>query len=215
MKINNNPTRYFEEEMQWRQEQKNRDYGMEILKIMTIREAREMLTPLMENRIVSQQVFDKQLRQIGRLTNKYYAPDTFEHDFLTNCIWVMTWAKQDIENKSQLDRLERYWIYNESRKATPDRLNDYPLENFNTLIREAKEVPIENLYTARFKRSGGRTLTALCPFHPEKTPSFTVFTDSNTFYCFGCNEGGDSITFYQKFCGMNFVEAVKRLTGKN
>ena len=57
----------------------------------------------------------------------------------------------------------------------------------------------------------GRTLVGLCPFHSEKTPSFTVYPDSQSFYCFGCQKGGSVITFVQEIERLDFVEAVKLL----
>ncbi|MCL2508065.1 MAG: DNA primase [Oscillospiraceae bacterium] len=57
----------------------------------------------------------------------------------------------------------------------------------------------------------GKTLTGLCPFHSEKTPSFTVYPDSNSFYCFGCGAGGDVITFVRRVENLDYVEAVKSL----
>ena len=47
------------------------------------------------------------------------------------------------------------------------------------------------------KRSG-RTYKCLCPFHSERTPSMVVYPESNSFYCFGCGAGGDTITFIMK-----------------
>ena len=44
----------------------------------------------------------------------------------------------------------------------------------------------------------GATLVGLCPFHNEKTPSFTVYPATQSFYCFGCGAGGDAITFLKK-----------------
>jgi len=44
----------------------------------------------------------------------------------------------------------------------------------------------------------GRNLVGLCPFHGEKTPSFTVYTETESFYCFGCGAGGDVISFIMK-----------------
>ena len=44
----------------------------------------------------------------------------------------------------------------------------------------------------------GRNLTGLCPFHSEKTPSFTVYPESQSFYCFGCGAGGDAISFVRR-----------------
>ena len=50
-----------------------------------------------------------------------------------------------------------------------------------------------------------------CPFHNEKTASFTVYPKSNTYYCFGCAESGDIIKFVQRYFNVDFKEAIKRL----
>ena len=55
----------------------------------------------------------------------------------------------------------------------------------------------------------GKTLVGLCPFHNEKTPSFTVYPDSVSFYCFGCGADGDAITFIRRIENLDYVEAVK------
>lgn len=60
-------------------------------------------------------------------------------------------------------------------------------------------------------RRRGRVLTGLCPFHNEKTPSFTVYPETQSFYCFGCGAGGEIITFTRKFYNLDFIEAVKLL----
>jgi DNA primase len=60
------------------------------------------------------------------------------------------------------------------------------------------------------KRSGAR-FTGLCPFHGEKTPSFSVNAQLGFYYCFGCQESGDAITFVRKIDGLDFAEAVERL----
>ena len=60
------------------------------------------------------------------------------------------------------------------------------------------------------KRSGAR-FTGLCPFHGEKTPSFSVNPQLGFYYCFGCQESGDAITFVRKVDGLDFAEAVERL----
>ncbi len=57
----------------------------------------------------------------------------------------------------------------------------------------------------------GRNFTALCPFHPEKTPSFVVSPEKQIFKCFGCGVGGNAITFVEKYEGLSFYEAVKRV----
>jgi len=62
------------------------------------------------------------------------------------------------------------------------------------------------------KRSGAN-YKACCPFHGEKTPSFTVSASKQFYYCFGCCATGSAITFLMEHCGLNFVEAVKELAG--
>ncbi len=57
----------------------------------------------------------------------------------------------------------------------------------------------------------GRNYVGLCPFHGEKTPSFTVSADKQIFYCFGCGTGGDVYSYIMKQRGSNFMEALKML----
>lgn len=57
----------------------------------------------------------------------------------------------------------------------------------------------------------GRNMVGLCPFHGEKTPSFNIYTENGSFYCFGCGVGGDVITFIMKIEHLDYVDAVKFL----
>ena len=57
----------------------------------------------------------------------------------------------------------------------------------------------------------GRNLKGLCPFHSEKTPSFTVYPENQSFYCFGCGAGGDVVTFIRKIENLEYVEALRFL----
>ena len=63
-------------------------------------------------------------------------------------------------------------------------------------------------------RHRGRTHTGLCPFHSEKTPSFVVYPETQSFYCFGCGAGGDVITFIRNINNLGYVEAVKFLAAR-
>lgn len=63
-------------------------------------------------------------------------------------------------------------------------------------------------------KKSGKNYTGLCPFHKEKTPSFTVDTSKQLFHCFGCGEGGDVISFIIKKENMEFLEAVEFLAKK-
>lgn len=63
-------------------------------------------------------------------------------------------------------------------------------------------------------RRNGKICRGLCPFHGEKTPSFTVYPDTQSFYCFGCGEGGDVIHFICSIENLDYIEAVKFLADK-
>jgi len=67
--------------------------------------------------------------------------------------------------------------------------------------------------TVRLRKSGG-SYTGLCPFHQERTPSFTVSPARGTFKCFGCGEGGDAITFVMKRDNVDFVDAIELLASR-
>lgn len=60
----------------------------------------------------------------------------------------------------------------------------------------------------------GRNFVGLCPFHREKTPSFTVNPEKQIFYCFGCGEGGNAISFLMKINNMSFPESIRHLAGR-
>src|SRR5579875_2057712 len=66
----------------------------------------------------------------------------------------------------------------------------------------------------QLRRGGGGSLMALCPFHEEKTPSFSVTPSRGLWYCFSCHEGGDVITFVRRIDGLSFAEAVERLAAR-
>ncbi|HJB26013.1 MAG TPA: DNA primase [Firmicutes bacterium] len=63
-------------------------------------------------------------------------------------------------------------------------------------------------------KRAGRNLKGLCPFHSEKTPSFTVYPENGSYYCFGCGSGGDVITFIRNIENLDYVEAVRFLAAK-
>lgn len=66
----------------------------------------------------------------------------------------------------------------------------------------------------KLKKSGAQNYTGLCPFHGEKTPSFSVHTTRQYYYCFGCHEKGDVFTFIQKIENITFPEAVRLIAQK-
>lgn len=62
-------------------------------------------------------------------------------------------------------------------------------------------------------RGEGRRLVALCPFHEDRSPSFSVYPDTQSFHCFGCGASGDVIDFARRIEGVSFREAIARLDG--
>ena len=64
-------------------------------------------------------------------------------------------------------------------------------------------------------KRAGRNLKGLCPFHNEKTPSFTVYPENGSFYCFGCGAGGDIFTFTRLIENLDYIEAVRLLAERS
>ncbi|HCT76391.1 MAG TPA: DNA primase [Micromonosporaceae bacterium] len=79
------------------------------------------------------------------------------------------------------------------------------------LVRERSSIVDVASEQVTLKSAGGGNLKGLCPFHDEKTPSFTVAQARNVYFCHGCGEGGDVINFVQKIDHLTFIEAVERL----
>ncbi|MFK0018380.1 DNA primase [Streptomyces sp. NPDC090798] len=90
------------------------------------------------------------------------------------------------------------------------RINDEDVK----AVRDA--VPIDAVVSEylQLRNAGGGNLKGLCPFHDEKSPSFQVSPSKGLFHCFGCQEGGDTITFVMKVDHLTFSEAVERLAGQ-
>lgn len=87
-----------------------------------------------------------------------------------------------------------------------DRERDKVLSAINLVDLVAEDTPC--------KKTQGDHAWFRCPFHQEKTPSFTVRISRQTYHCFGCGKSGDAITYYRDSKGMSFMEAVKALAEK-
>ena len=77
------------------------------------------------------------------------------------------------------------------------------------VLSAASIVDVVSGYTSLRKR--GVTYSGLCPFHQEKTPSFTVSAEKGLYYCFGCGEGGDVVRFVERIENLSFSEAIEQL----
>ena len=90
------------------------------------------------------------------------------------------------------------------------RINDEDI----ALVRERARIDEVVGSYVTLRNAGGGSLKGLCPFHDEKTPSFQVTPARGLFYCFGCGEGGDVITFMEKIDNLSFGEAVQALADR-
>ncbi len=82
------------------------------------------------------------------------------------------------------------------------------------LVRERSRIDDVVSAHVTLQSAGGGSMKGLCPFHDEKSPSFHITPSRGFYHCFGCQEGGDVITFVQKIEGVSFAEAVERLAGR-
>ena len=86
-------------------------------------------------------------------------------------------------------------------------------ENFKEQVRDQADIVRVVSQYVDLKKKGGR-YWGCCPFHGEKTPSFTVDESKGLFHCFGCGAGGDVFTFVMKEENISFPEALKLLANK-
>jgi DNA primase len=85
--------------------------------------------------------------------------------------------------------------------------------SIDQVLERADLVELASAYT-QFKRSGGANYMARCPFHDERSPSFSVNNDKGLYHCFGCGVGGNVITFVREKQGLDFVEAIEMLADR-
>jgi DNA primase len=105
------------------------------------------------------------------------------------------------------------WLLNIVRRdGEPPLAHTIPDETISRIKNAADIVDVVEEYVV-LKRSG-RNYLGLCPFHAEKTPSFTVSHEKQMFYCFGCHTGGNVFSFIMQHEGLSFPEAVRMLAGR-
>lgn len=130
-------------------------------------------------------------------------PDDFLRDFFVEINWMLMPRRHREMYKRLTKIFDIIKIKDKMEKRGRPDLN----------IDLAKSRQIEDLYSFEKLRANRKYLSALCPFHSEKTPSFYIYPDENKFHCFGCGVHGDAIDFIMKLKGLSFVEAVNSLTG--
>ena len=105
-------------------------------------------------------------------------------------------------------RLVKYGLNNQNQKQKTISKSCISQEEIET----AKMHPIVELARSRLDlKQSGKNFVALCPFHKERTPSFYLYPETNSFYCYGCCKGGDNLTLTMALYGISFKEAVSML----
>ena len=91
--------------------------------------------------------------------------------------------------------------------------NSIPKDFIDRLIDDSDIVAVLSNYLSLTKK--GSNYTCCCPFHEEKTPSFSVSPQKSIYHCFGCGKGGNVLSFIMDYEGLNFIEAVEKLAEIN
>lgn len=153
--------------------------------------------------------YSKQRKELVKAIAKEHGnimanPDEMFRYFWTS--WLKLTKVQDLwVIDKDIDRLQRFMqpVVNEPKQS--NRITDNQIE-------DARAIPIESLLNQEFRRSGSN-LVGRCPFHDENTPSFYIYVQENRGWCFGCNNGGDTIDIVMRLHDLNFRDAVQYLVG--
>jgi len=186
-------------ESEWR---KNRKYISEYEILQDIPDA----LPIIWAKIIEwhgkQLIAEKTIRAQAKIVNEVCV-DEFLRWFTLEFLSIQPIGKELAECYRQLDRLRGLKSHLESKSQ--HNKQQLPIE-------QARTTPID-LIAARYTslRMRGHRMYGLCPLHQEKTASFTLYLDSNSFYCHGCHIGGDVIKLIQQMEGIGFLEAVELL----
>ena len=112
-----------------------------------------------------------------------------------------------IECEKHIFRLKRLLALSDPNNR---KISGY--QDFQEKIEKAREYPIVELAQSHMElKASGNRFISLCPFHNEKTPSFFIYPETNTFHCFGCQESGDVIKLTMALCGVEFKDAIEML----
>lgn len=126
-----------------------------------------------------------------------------ETTYFCKAVLAMEYGPKLKDLDRQIYALKRYLPRSTSNKKIID---------FEEKLFVAKEKPLYEIAQNHTRLSKtGESYKGLCPLHEEKTPSFYVHEETNRFRCFGCNEGGDVITFIMRINNISFREAVHEL----
>lgn len=155
-----------------------------------------------------QEVADQKEKDIRDLLIRFRKINLNEFDeWLTEEAIKVFLIPELIECDKQINRLKRLLAL-----AFPENRMFSEYRDFQGKLERAREYPIVELAQNYLElKSSGSRFVSLCPFHNEKTPSFFLYPETNTFHCFGCQEHGDIIKLTMHLCGIDFKNAVRML----
>lgn len=110
-------------------------------------------------------------------------------------------------NKERYEALRNRIRNLDYRLRAPNGQNTKTLTDYDKEC--AKQYPISSYYTNGTLKRQGANYTGLCPFHPDKHPSFSIYQDGKRFKCFSCGAEGDTIDFVMRSNNLEFHEAIK------
>ncbi len=181
-------------EREWRASQK-RYSEKDLLEIFP--EAKEIVPNKIEEFEAKKEYLLEIIREKLRII-KYAELDDFSRFFWREYVKIFD-GKNLLVIKENIARL--------SRMISDKKVTGIISENN---IESALQFPIEKLINQPLKKYGNK-LKGSCPLHNEKTPSFYVYPESNSFYCFGCKQGGNNINLIRLLYNYSFKEAVKHI----
>ena len=121
--------------------------------------------------------------------------------------WIKINEVQELADiDSHIARLKRQLANINGQTVSQNRITEEQIQTALTL-------PIQNLFNQKFRKSGVN-LMGICPFHNERSPSFYVYSKTNTCWCFGCQQGGNTIKSVRLLYSYSFKEAINHLIGK-
>jgi hypothetical protein len=182
---------WLELERDWKQNLLNMKLDASILKGSGIVEPK--IRELDEEIMKSKDHIETLIRQISKLTS--------DEQILCNSILKNTLIKDLVELENQRSRLLRY-----KRLPSPQRNKKTGRLDVESAVSHPVLFIAE--HDTRLRRSG-KTFTGRCPLHDDRSPSFYIYPETNSFYCFGCNQGGNTIDYVMQKEGLDFKRAVK------
>jgi len=156
-------------------------------------EGKQIVNRLIKNKKIVMDTFAMEIREIIKdpymnETDKMFDISIIEHIHLPKLI-------------SEYNRLKKYAFFYQNKSS-----GEYVLK-----VENARNVKIEDIVETKVRQTGARKATAPCPLHKETKNSFHIYKDTNSFYCFGCCQGGDVIHFVKLMYDLDFKDAVRFL----